>query len=1110
VEPEGTSAFQVAIAWPIWAGGYPSIDAALGSLQTEHVDELGFDVEFGPGPYEPIDGLSPREQVDNSVVGIARLGPTSTRESLDAESLSAALDAFVQARLPEATRGANIYNVRVERLPLGPSNADEELFVPWIENVCLAAGRSVTDRVRDFARVAGGLHLRRRDLHASDTALLTRSTALLALIQYDASVRAALASAGLDEAALAKELGEPQTDRRVQLTVHPDFAAALHQLLDRRPTRDPIDVPDLAIAIVESARDTSTGLIGDRLHSLRVDADGALAALEALAAAASTSIDIVVYAREVAAQGSRVGGLVEVLTALSLDFSSHDRSVLRRSIDNLYGRPTTNPDHILVGLGAIDSRLRDQLDDAGVWVPLLLAVDPASVVDSDLADLVRSVRVEHGYTSDRAHNVDRLGISGEVNALSDVIVDRDVAPPLAVGLFGRWGSGKSFFMDMMRSRIDAQTRDRLHGQRVLQIRFNAWHYADTSLWASLAVEIFERLADPEPVDAEAYDAWLARKGDPASEQREAILKELETYRTAHAALEAEHRQLVDRRAELVRQRDAAQRQRETIAQTRLRDVTTAVLEQPAVRVQLDRLNDQLHVRPALEELPRMAAELRTTAGYVTALLRHINRPRLLVWLAAVFVVVLACITGLVIRANSLTSGSVAGLVALIAAGASSVTVLARLVRRGAVGVNAVLQVVTETMATVEQETAAQRAQQSADERALRAQLTAHDERIAQATAALAGVDDRIAAADAAVASLSVGRTLYTFLADRAAGYQRHLGIVGMLHRDFLMLDAQLRAFRQTDQAGAGIAGYERIVLYIDDLDRCAPEKVLEVLEAVHLLLALPLFVVVVGVDPRWLKRSLRHSYRKLRDRGRAADDSYLESMPIEYLEKIFQIPFIVPPMTSASFTDLITSLAPTVDAAAVTAPQAPAADAPSEPRDSADSSARPTKAALPMDPGAPATAGVPTAGELLDVDLHGTGARSVDLGAKEIAFAAQLGPLIASPRATKRLMNTYRLLRSTQLVVAGSRLLGDATRPGEHEAILTLLAVAAGFPEEAEDLLVALERTNEVTWPGFVGALSVDLRVAGALRATLPGTTLLDVEPYRRWGPVVARFTFSI
>jgi hypothetical protein len=43
--------------------------------------------------------------------------------------------------------------------------------------------------------------------------------------------------------------------------------------------------------------------------------------------------------------------------------------------------------------------------------------------------------------------------------------------------------------------------------------------------------------------------------------------------------------------------------------------------------------------------------------------------------------------------------------------------------------------------------------------------------------------------------------------------------------------------------------------------------VIEVLEAVHLMLALELFVVVVAVDARWLIRSLEYHYRELFSTG---------------------------------------------------------------------------------------------------------------------------------------------------------------------------------------------------------------------------------------------------
>jgi hypothetical protein len=59
----------------------------------------------------------------------------------------------------------------------------------------------------------------------------------------------------------------------------------------------------------------------------------------------------------------------------------------------------------------------------------------------------------YGYQGDVATGPDQLGVQGDVNAVCEVIVDPEVKPPLAVGLFGRWGTGKSFFMDKMRERV---------------------------------------------------------------------------------------------------------------------------------------------------------------------------------------------------------------------------------------------------------------------------------------------------------------------------------------------------------------------------------------------------------------------------------------------------------------------------------------------------------------------------------------------------------------------------------------------------------------------------------------------------------------------------------
>ena len=105
---------------------------------------------------------------------------------------------------------------------------------------------------------------------------------------------------------------------------------------------------------------------------------------------------------------------------------------------------------------------------------------------------------------------------------------------------------------------------------------------------------------------------------------------------------------------------------------------------------------------------------------------------------------------------------------------------------------------------------------------------------------------------------------------------------------------------------------DRVVLYIDDLDRCPPKRVVEVLEAVHLILALDLFVVVLAVDPRWLLQSLRLHYSELLADEKQLDAEW-ESTPLNYLEKIIQIPFTLRPMGEGGIAALVAGLLPVTE-----------------------------------------------------------------------------------------------------------------------------------------------------------------------------------------------------
>jgi tetratricopeptide (TPR) repeat protein len=90
-----------------------------------------------------------------------------------------------------------------------------------------------------------------------------------------------------------------------------------------------------------------------------------------------------------------------------------------------------------------------------------------------------------------------------------------------------------------------------------------------------------------------------------------------------------------------------------------------------------------------------------------------------------------------------------------------------------------------------------------------------------------------------------------------------------------------------------------LVLFVDDLDRCLPNTALAVLEAMKLVLNRPGMIIVMGVAEEELSRAVTAAYAK--------EMSELEE-PVNidwgrlYVQKIFQIPFHVPPLTHESLS----------------------------------------------------------------------------------------------------------------------------------------------------------------------------------------------------------------
>lgn len=85
----------------------------------------------------------------------------------------------------------------------------------------------------------------------------------------------------------------------------------------------------------------------------------------------------------------------------------------------------------------------------------------------------------------------------------------------------------------------------------------------------------------------------------------------------------------------------------------------------------------------------------------------------------------------------------------------------------------------------------------------------------------------------------------------------------------------------------------RLFVFVDDLDRCLPEDAVAALEATKLFLDLPGCVFVLGMDREVVEQGIRARYKDLKDERSAP------FRPRDYLDKVIQIPFNLPPLGAA-------------------------------------------------------------------------------------------------------------------------------------------------------------------------------------------------------------------
>jgi energy-coupling factor transporter ATP-binding protein EcfA2 len=131
--------------------------------------------------------------------------------------------------------------------------------------------------------------------------------------------------------------------------------------------------------------------------------------------------------------------------------------------------------------------------------------------------------------------------------------------------------------------------------------------------------------------------------------------------------------------------------------------------------------------------------------------------------------------------------------------------------------------------------------------------------------------------------------------DAIKGRDDNPGPLSFYHAGFVMLRDAIR--------GLSANGTRRVVVFVDDLDRCLPSNALDVLESMKLFFDVEGCVFVVGLDQEIAEKAVAVKYG-------TADDTNLPTAisGADYVKKIFQVPFALPRVSTRQLHNYLTTI----------------------------------------------------------------------------------------------------------------------------------------------------------------------------------------------------------
>lgn len=109
----------------------------------------------------------------------------------------------------------------------------------------------------------------------------------------------------------------------------------------------------------------------------------------------------------------------------------------------------------------------------------------------------------------------------------------------------------------------------------------------------------------------------------------------------------------------------------------------------------------------------------------------------------------------------------------------------------------------------------------------------------------------------------------------------------------------VRTFRDRFSKMLEDAGIKSLIVLIDDLDRCSPQRIIDNLEAIKLFLSVERTAFVIGADRQIVRHAIATVYRSSEIQKRSEREDQSTDIVDDYLEKLIQVPYRLPRLSPA-------------------------------------------------------------------------------------------------------------------------------------------------------------------------------------------------------------------